>query len=86
MLTLYSQKQERLNEALALQEEFEQTVANRSDPEAEVRVLGGGHGVSEGKGVKLRLLSFLRNEIEALQRELQVGIPVITLHEETDVE
>lgn len=66
-----NQKQERLNEALALQEELEQTVANRSDPEAEV---------------KLRLLSFLRNEIEALQRELQVGIPFIASHEESDAE
>ena len=36
--------------------------------------------------VKLRLLSFLRNEIEALQRELAVGIPFIASHEGSEVE
>ena len=66
-----NQKQERLNEALALQEKLEQAVTSCPDAGAET---------------KLRLLSFLRNEIEALQRELAIGIPFITLHEESDAE
>lgn len=66
-----NQKQERLNEALTLQEELEGAVTAQPDAEAEV---------------KLRLLSFLRNEIEALQRELTIGIPFIAPHEESDVE
>ena len=66
-----NQKQERLNEALALLDELERTVNAQPDPEAEVKV---------------RLLSFLHNEIEALQRELSIAIPFIAKHEEADIE
>ena len=41
---------------------------NRAEPETEL---------------KLRLLSFLRNEIEALQRELSIAIPLIAPHEDS---
>lgn len=60
-------KQERLSEAFALQEELEQEIISREDEEAEV---------------KLRLLSFLREEISALQRELTVSIPFIASQDE----
>lgn len=62
-----NRKQKRLDEALVLREALEQAVTARPDAEAEE---------------KRRLLSFLNNEIEALQGELTVSIPFISLQDE----
>ena len=72
-----NQKKERLNEALALLDEIERRVTAQAED-----VLLSNRAESETE-LKLRLLSFLRNEIEALRRELSIAIPLIAPHEDS---